>query len=388
MRVAHIITRLIIGGAQENTLATIQGLRDRPGLDVRLISGPTTGPEGSLEPVAQKIPGLLTIVPELVRPLHPGKDLAAYHTLTRILLELAPDIVHTHSGKAGFIGRLAARRAGVPIVIHHIHGPSFGPWQGMLPNLLYTTAERIAGRGTDHFLCSARAMSRLYLSAGIGRPDQYTRVFSGFDVKPFVEAEANGELRARLGLRPADFVVGKIARLAPLKGHADLIAAGPAILRACPNARFLILGDGELRADLEQLARAAGLAEKFVFTSVVPPSEVPGYAAIMDCVVHLSYREALSRALPQALAAGKPVVAYNFDGADEVCLEGETGFVVRQGDVASVADRIIRLAGDPDLRMRLGLRGQAFVSKEFTIERMVETQFQVYQRLASDRRIQ
>lgn len=383
MRVAHIITRLVIGGAQENTLATIVGLRDKEGLDVRLISGPTTGPEGSLEPVARRIPALLTVIPELIRPLHPWNDVRAYRTLARILRDMRPDLVHTHSGKAGFVGRLAARKANVPIIIHHIHGPSFGPWQGTLPNAIYKTAERIAGRSTDHFFCSAKAMSRLYLSAGIGHPHQYTRVFSGFDVKPFAQASASAAFRSRLGLQTDDFVVGKIGRLAPLKGHADLISAAPEILCSHPKARFLIMGDGMLRAELETRVGKTGLGNAFVFTGVVPPDAVPEYVSNMDCVVHLSYREALSRALPQAMAAGKPVVAYDFDGADEVCLEGETGFVVRRGDIASVAARVIRLAGDPELRTQMGERGKLLVSEAFTIERMVHTQYEIYQNLAA-----
>jgi len=382
MRVAHIITRLVIGGAQENTLASILGLRQKPDLELTLISGPTVGPEGSLEAKASAIPGLLTVVPDLVRPVHPWKDIRACAKLTALLRAQRPDLVHTHSGKAGFLGRLAARRARVPIIVHHIHGPSFGPWQGAVANLTFTAAERIAGRVTDHFLCSAGAMSRLYLAAGIGQPAQFTRLFSGFDLTPFEQARPDLALRAQLGLRPTDFVIGKIARLFQLKGHADLIAAAPAILRTCPHAKFLIIGDGVLRPELEAQARAAGVSSAFVFTGLLPPGEVPRHVGIMDCLVHLSYREALSRALPQALAAGKPVIAYNFDGADEVCLEGETGFIVPQGDIAGVAERVLRLADEADLRNRLGLRGRTLVHDRFSVERMVQTQYDLYRRLA------
>ena len=204
---------------------------------------------------------------------------------------------------------------------------------------------------------------------------------------PFSEASASSELRSRLGLRAEDFVIGKIGRLAPLKGHADLIAAAPAILRGCPDARFLIVGAGKLRTEIEGRIQAAGLAEKFILTGLVSPAEVPAHLALMDCLVHLSYREALSRALPQALAAGKPVIAYDFDGADEVCLEGETGFVLRQGDVPGVSDRVLRLAGDAELRARMGARGRMLVCAEFTVERMVQTQYDVYRRLAAARGI-
>jgi|SRR5208283_739546 len=385
MRVTHIITRLVIGGAQENTVASVLGLRQRAGVEVHLLSGPTTGPEGSLEPEAAKIPGLLTVVPELVRPVHPLKDWLARGRLEKILREQKPDIVHTHSGKAGILGRLAARRAGVPVIIHHIHGPSFGPFQGPLANWIFTAAERHAARVTTHFVCSAQAMTRLYLAAGIGRPEMFTRIFSGFPAEPFLNAVNDPALRSRLGLAPDAFVIGKIARLAPLKGHEDLFAAFQALLPQCPNARLLLVGDGRLRTRLERRARSTGLADKVVFAGLVPPGEVPRYVGIMDCLAHLSTREALSRALPQALAAGKPVVSYDFDGADEVCLDGETGFLIRTGDINTVTHRLLQLAGDAPLRERLGQRGRQFVRENFPVERMVDSLYTLYLKLAAER---
>src|ERR1043166_3534026 len=207
MRVTHVITRLIVGGAQENTIAPVLGLRQKPGLEVNLISGPSVGPEGSLESEVKKIPGLLTVVSQLVRPVHPLKDFVALRKLEKILREQKPDIVHTHSGKAGVLGRLAARCAGVPIIIHHIHGPSFGNFQGALANFVFTAAERYAARVTTHFICSAQAMARLYLAAGIGRPEMFTRIFSGFKLEPFLNSQNDLALRHKLGLVENDFVI-------------------------------------------------------------------------------------------------------------------------------------------------------------------------------------
>ena len=385
MRITHVITRLVIGGAQENTLATVLGLRQKPGVEVRLISGPTIGPEGSLEPEAKKIPGLLTIIPDLVRPVHPLKDLDALRTLETIFRETKPEIVHTHSGKAGILGRIAARRAGVPVIIHHIHGPSFGNFQGPLANFVFTSAEKYAAGATTHFICSAQAMARMYLAAGIGRPEMFTRIFSGFELAPYLNATNDPALRKNLGLGENDFVIGKIARLFKLKGHAELIAAFEKILPPAPHARLLFVGDGALRSELENQVRAAGLTGKVIFTGLVPPREVARYVGIMDCVAHLSSREALSRALPQALAAGKPVVAYDFDGADEICLENETGFLVRTGDVDTAAERLLRLAADSGLRARFGERGRKFVRENFSLEKLVDEQYALYLKLATDR---
>jgi len=385
MRVTHLITRLVIGGAQENTLATIRGLRAMPDVEVHLVSGPTVGPEGSFENEVASIPGLLTIVPALVRPVHPLNDCIALHQLEKILRAQQPDLVHTHSGKAGILGRLAARRADVPIIIHHLHGPSFGNFQGTLANFVFTAAEKYAARVTDHFFCSAGAMTRLYLAADIGRPEMFTRIFSGFELAPFLQATNDLALRQQHGLDASHFVIGKLARIFRLKGHADLLEAFAKIVPEVPGGRLLLVGDGELRGEVQRQAEALGIADKVIFTGLVPPGEVARYVGIMDCLAHLSYREALSRALPQALAAGKPVIAYDFDGADEVCIENETGFIVRTGDIAGAAQKLRLLAADPALRERLGKAGQRFVRENFSVEKMVADQYAVYQRLMAER---
>ena len=384
MRITHVITRLVVGGAQENTLATIRGLQAVPDLTLALVSGPTTGAEGSLEPVVRQFGIEFDLVPELVRPVHPVKDLLALRQLTRVFRRQQPTLVHTHSGKAGVLGRLAAARAGVPIILHHIHGPSFGPFQGPLANWVFLGAERYAARVTTHFVCSANAMTQRYLAAGIGRPEQYTRVFSGFDLRPFLAATHDPAVRRELGLAPDAFVIGKVARIAPLKGHEDLLQAFRQLLPDCPRARLLFVGDGALRRKMEARAAGMGLRDKVVFTGLVAPDAVPRYLGIMDCLVHLSRREALSRALPQALAAGKPVIAYDFDGADEVCLDGRTGFLASMGDVAAVSRRLSQLAHDPGLGSQLGERGREFVRDNFSTDLLVERTLNLYRRLTAD----
>jgi glycosyltransferase involved in cell wall biosynthesis len=381
VRVIHVITRLIVGGAQENPLATVLGLREDPEFQATLIAGPTTGPEGSLEPEVAGVPGLLVRLPALVRPIHPWLDVRAWAALTAHFREQKPQLVHTHSGKAGILGRLAARRAGVPWVVHTIHGPSFGPFQNAFTNRILRAAERRAGRVTHAFVVVADAMTRQYLAAGIGRPDQYTRVFSGFDLGPFLRAATNPCLRPQLGFAPGDVVVGKVARLFALKGHDDLFAAAPELVRRCPSMRFLLVGDGPWRGRFERQARAAGLADRFVFAGLIEPVRVADYFGAMDILVHLSRREGLPRALPQALAAAKPVVACDCDGANEVCLDGRTGYLLPAGDRPSLVDRLLRLATDPPLRERLGRAGQDFVRERFSTRRMVEDTAALYRRL-------
>jgi len=385
MRVTHVITRLVIGGAQENTVATVLGLRRRPGFEVNLISGPTTGPEGSLASLYHEESDLLSLVPTLVRAVNPIYDYATLLHLTQIFRSALPQIVHTHSGKAGILGRLAAARAGVPIIVHTIHGPSFGDFQGPVPNFLFKRAERLAGKVTSHFVSVAEAMTRQYLAAGIGRPEQYTRIFSGFSLAPFLEAQNDPALRHRLQIDAGDIVVGKISRLFKLKGHDDLLSVAPAVLQRCPHLKFLLIGDGAWRGRLQSRVNSLGLQKHFIFTGLVAPEEIPRHLGIMDLLVHLSRREGLPRALPQALAAGRSVIAYDCDGANEICLPGETGFLVRPGDLDTLTERLVQLSQDQVLRERMGARGRELVRQTFSVETMVENLCTLYCQLAATR---
>jgi glycosyltransferase involved in cell wall biosynthesis len=385
MRLTHVITRLIVGGAQENTISSVLGLRKKPATEVFLVSGPTSGPEGSLEQAVSSIPSLLTVVPELIRPVHPWKDFLAWRKLTRLFQDQRPDIVHTHSGKAGILGRLAAHHAKVAVIVHTIHGPSFGVFQNPAANAIFLAAERIAGRVTSHFVSVSDAMTQQYMDAGIGCAGQYSRIFSGFNLEPYLLARNDPALRAHYGLAPGDFVIGKIARLFRLKGHDELFEAAPAIVRGFPASKFLLVGDGEWRGRFEARARALGLQKHFVFTGLVSPAEVPRLIGIMDAVVHLSRREGLPRALPQALAAGKPVIACDCDGAKEVCIEDHTGFLVTPGDLHQFVNRVLLLARDSGLRKRLAQNGQALVITQFPEDKMVDDLHVLYLRLLAER---
>jgi glycosyltransferase involved in cell wall biosynthesis len=385
MRITHVITRLIVGGAQENTIATVLGLQRKAGLEVRLISGPSDGPEGSLEPALAAAPAVLAVLPTLVRPIHPWKDWKTMRQLTARFCQDRPDIVHTHSGKAGILGRLAAARAGVPVIVHTIHGPSFGAFQGPAANRLFRAAERYAGRVTTHFVSVAEAMTRDYLAAGIGRPGQYTTIYSGFELGPYLRASNDPQRRARWGLEPTDIVIGKIARLFKLKGHQALLAVAPELVRALPRIRILLVGDGTWRTRLEAQVRGLGLEHHVRFTGLVAPERMPDLIGLMDLVVHLSVREGLPRALPQALAAARPVVAYDCGGAKEVCLDRETGFLLPPGDLKGLKVRLLELAGDPALRERLGRRGQQLVKQRFGVEQMIDDLHKLYVRLAAAR---
>jgi glycosyltransferase involved in cell wall biosynthesis len=380
MKICHVITRLIVGGAQENTVATCIGLR-RLGHDVDLVVGPETGPEGSLYDQARAAGVPIIVLKQLRRAPNPLHDVSACLALRRLFVEKHYDIVHTHSGKAGFIGRLAAKWAHVPIIVHTIHGPSFYKHQNPVGNWLFCWAEQVAGACTTQFVSVANAMTEQYLAAGIGTANNYVTIHSGMNIEAFMNAQCDPALRESLGIAPDDLVVGKIARLFRLKGHEFLFATAPRIVAAIPNVKFLLVGDGVYRQRFEQLAEKKGLRSHFVFAGLVPPSEIARYIALMDVLVHLSLREGLPRALPQALSCGKPVVAFDVDGAREVCIDQETGFLVHVGDIEGLATVVIRLLQDKELAHRMGERGRGLVRERFSEDRMVHQLDELYRRL-------
>ena len=380
MKICHVITRMIVGGAQENTLFTVRGHMEN-GHDAILVTGPTTGPEGKLLQ-KQRVPGLqVEIVDSLTRDISPLKDLAAYKQLKIFFKKHQFDVVHTHSSKAGVIGRIAARKAGVPVVVHTVHGQAFHPYQPGLKNALYIRAERYAAKYCDRIFAVADAMIEQCANVGIAPRTKYQTVYSGMDLTPYLESQPDEELRKSLEIPPGIPVVGKIARLFELKGHEFLIKAARDVIDEVGDVRFLLVGDGLLRNQLEELIRSMGLRKYFVFAGLVPPSDIPRYVSIMDCLVHLSLREGLPRTIVQALAGGKPAIGYNLDGTPEVIKDEENGFICAPESVLAVSAAISRLLKNPEKAKKMGLAGQAFVKENWDWRRMVSILEHEYEEL-------
>jgi glycosyltransferase involved in cell wall biosynthesis len=216
------------------------------------------------------------------------------------------------------------------------------------------------------------------VQAGIAPPEKYCVVYSGMEIDAFVQATRDRALQEQLGIPPDALVVGKIARLFELKGHEYLIAAASPVVRAFPNVRFLLVGDGNLRARLEREIAARGLRSHFVFAGLVPPDAVPRYTALMDVLVHLSLREGLPRGVVQALAAGVPAIGFALDGTPEVIRHGSTGLLCPPQDTEAIAAAVCQLLGDPERRCQMGRNGRALVHERFCWRRMVDTIEQQY----------
>jgi len=386
MRIAHVITRLILGGAQENTLLCCEDLLRQYGDQVLLVTGPPLGPEGSLVERARAGGVPLEILSALQRPVNAWRDALAYVQLRRALQRFQPEVVHTHSAKGGMLGRAVAWSLGVPAVVHTVHGAPFHAYQSWTARKAIQICERWAARRCHALVSVADAMTDLLVAANVAPREKFTTVYSGMEVEPFLKAdEHRAETRAALGYRPEHVVVGKIARLFHLKGHEFLIRAARHVVDAQPQVRFLLVGDGVLRKELEQQIAAAGLGPYFQFTGLVPPERIPALLGAVDLVVHTSLREGLARVLPQALIAGRPVVSYDIDGAREVVVPNETGLLLPPQSVEPLAEAMIRLAANPGLRARMGVEGRRRTTEPFRHERMTAELRAIYMRLLCEK---
>ncbi|MAI34051.1 MAG: glycosyl transferase family 1 [Rhodopirellula sp.] len=379
MRIAHVITRMIIGGAQENTLLNCLDLIREHKDDVLLLTGPALGPEGDLlsQGRAGELP--VKVLPSLRRDIHPKWDWLANREINRALKDFNPDVVHTHSAKGGLLGRRAAWKLNVPAVIHTIHGAPFHPYQSSLAREFFRRCERWASARCHHLISVADAMTDLMVEAGVAPREKFTTIYSGMNVEPFVQAkEHRFAVRSKYGFKDDHVVIGKIARLFHLKGHEDLIKAAVPVVKSQPNVRFLLVGDGILRESLTRQLEELGLSKHFVFAGLVPPSEVPVLLGGMDALVHASYREGLARALPQALIAGLPVISYDVDGAREVTITGKTGILVPAQDFQALSLALGKLASDKELRQKLGAEGKRRFTEQFDHRTMTAKVREVY----------
>ena len=378
LKIVHIITRLIIGGAQENTLLSCEGQHDL-GHDVTLLSGPAIGPEGSLVERARAYGYRVEILDTMRRSILPVQDLFIYRSLVKQLKELQPDVVHTHSSKAGIIGRWAAHRANVPAVVHTIHGLSWTASTLAPVNATYRWLEKITAPVTGRIVCVADAMRDQSLARGLGEASQYVTVYSGMSTAVFVNPPvARDVVRKQLGLSDDHIAVGTIARLFDLKGHEDLLEFAPQLCAKYPNLRFLWVGDGSRRAEFEKRIAQMNLKDRFILTGLVPPTRIPELCGAMDVVVHPSRREGLARALAQGALARCPVVTYDIDGNREALIEGETGYLIQPFNTEMLKLRLMRLLDDPVALRHMGERGRAFALARFDTQAMVDGLERVY----------
>jgi glycosyltransferase involved in cell wall biosynthesis len=388
MKIVHIITRLIVGGAQENTLITCKVLSQR-GHDVTLVTGPALGPEGELFNQTKGQGYEIIIVDRLRRAINPLNDIPSYSQIKKLLGQLQPDIVHTHSAKAGILGRFAGhalkgqRAANLPAVVHTIHGLAFHPYQSQILNRFYIAVEKSAAKRTDFFISVADAMTKQATAVGIGKPEQFVTAYSAIEEDDFlapISQQRRSDFRRKFGIADDAIVLVTIARLFMFKGHKYIVESAKSLAKRYENAVWLFVGDGNLSEHFKKQVRELGLVERIRFTGLLSPTEIPLAIQSSDILVHCSLREGLARALPQAMLCAKPAISFDVDGAREVVNE-RTGRLIEPKNIGQLVDACAELIENKDLRRRLGENGRETVKEQFSPDRMVDTIEAVYRKL-------
>ncbi len=380
-RVLRIIARMNIGGPAIQASLLSDGL-DPDRYETCLVTG-TTGPaEGDYLELTGRRLSNITTVPALGREIELLSDVAAYRQVAALIREFRPHIVHTHTAKAGLVGRLAARRAGVPVIVHTFHGHVLRGYFSRPKEALFIRAERALASITTRLVTVSDQIRRDLLALGIGRADRFDVVRLGLDLSRYEHADARtGELKRELGLPPDARAVGIVARLVPIKAHETFLEMAAIVARARPDTVFLIVGDGERRAALEDTARALGILERTRFLGW--RADLDRVYADLDAVVLTSRNEGSPVALIEAMAAGRPVVSTRAGGVPE--LVGDAGLLADIDDAPELAAAVQRVLGDPVLALQLGRHARCRVVPAFSHERLIADIDGLYQRLLRER---
>ena len=397
MRILHVITRLILGGAQQNTVMSCAA-QAAAGHDVHLAYGPIHGPEGSLLGAARDSGATLHELPHLVREVQPITDWRASREIRSLVRSIQPDIVHTHSSKAGILGRRAAwssrtpRGAGgleLPRVVHTVHGLPWNDEQPRWKKSLFVRSERWAAAQCDALVGITAAMAEAFAAEGVAPVERFVEIPSGVDLAAFAEtadaAERTAMLRGRLKLPQAARLVGLVARLDPLKGHRDLIAAWPTLAaraaEAGVRAHGVFVGDGHDADGIRDAVAAAGLNDQITFAGLIPLEDMPLVYRMLDLCVLPSHQEGQSRVLVEALACGTPVVAYEVGGMPAIVVDGMTGRLVRMGNTEGLAAVCAWMLENPAAAAELAANGRRHVEHRFSARTMCDQLEQLYRRL-------
>lgn len=368
IRVLLVITGLGVGGATNVVLDIASHFNKHPDFDIRILTGPIPAGRTDVTHLAYEQGIATQVIPSLINHINPIVNLKAVADIRQVLVRGKYDIVHTHSSVAGVVGRLAASIAGVPVIIHHVHGWALHEDMSALTRMLYLNLERLCARVTRRMIVVSRPDIQKGLAHGIGREDQFALIHNGIDLEKFRQPVDDQLLRSELGLDPHSKLVGMIGRLDKQKNPLDFIQAAARVAARYPEVQFLIVGDGTLRPECERLIDELHLKDKLFLLGY--RSDVPRILSVLTITVLSSLWEGLPIAFLEAMSAGKPIIANDVDGASDVVIDGETGFLVTPRQPAEMAERILYLLDHEALRHEMGRVAQQR-SNYFSVQRMV-----------------
>jgi glycosyltransferase involved in cell wall biosynthesis len=373
LRVLHVHTLPVVSGSGINTFLTMKRT-PRACYETALACAPG----GMLNQIVRGAGMTVYEVPHMVQPLHPIKDVLALRQLVRIIREEKIAIVHTHNSKAGFLGRLAGRMAGAPVVIHSVHGFAFHDAESWWRRFLFRRLERMAASWADHTIFISEPMIGWARREGILARTAYSKIYSGIDLSAFQQYERSDRpgLRQELGLGEDDRVIGFVSKLWEGKGHTVALEAMVLVLVAFPRAKLLLVGEGPLAGALQAQSRTLGIESSVVFAGF--RTRVAELTWLCDFCILPSFYEGMGRVLLEAGACSKPVVASRVGGIPDVVVDNETGFLVPPGDPEALASAMMRLLEDRDLLARMGARAREYIGEKFDARTMVEEVVKLY----------
>jgi glycosyltransferase involved in cell wall biosynthesis len=379
IKVLHIITRLIIGGAQENTMYTAEYL-DKLHFQVDVISGPQTGMEGSLIDEF-RIRGIhLLILPQLVREINPIKDVIAIYRLSMLIRKNHYSIVHTHSSKAGILGRIAAFLASSPVIVHTVHGWSFHNYLPHWVRSIYILLERFTARFTDAIIVVSKNDLTKGINNKISQRNKYFLIHSAIPLPDFSPALIDRDsIRQELGVSNKTPLLGFIGRFSPQKNPLEWVRVAALVQQAVPDCHFLMVGNGPLRNQVTSLLIELDLVQNTTMTGL--RRDIPQLLSIMDVLLLTSLWEGLPRVIPEAMLVGVPVVASAVDGSAEIIQNDVTGYICTPGDSQAHAECCIELLINPKKRSRIAGAASKFAFQQFDLLQMVTKIDQLYTQL-------
>ncbi len=368
INVLHIHTLPIISGSGINTFLSMNGM-DRKLFKVELACAPG----GRLIDLVQNNGMEVRTFINLVQPLRPLKDLLAIFNLTLFLKKKDYHIVHTHNSKAGFLGRLAGRLAGVPIIIHTVHGFAFHDREPFWRRTLFRNLERLASRWCDRMIFISQPLIDWALKEKIVHKKKIVKIYSGIDLERFRPAteDEKSRIRKRWGIGPDEAVIGIVSKLWEGKGHRVLIESFKTVKKEIPGARLIIVGEGYLYDSLKTLVERLGLENSVLFTGF--QSDIPEIITTFDVVVLPSFFEGMGRVLLEGMAMEKPLVASNVGGIPDLVKDGINGILIAPGEVDELSDALLKLLKDQGLANKMGKEGRKMVSDRFSAKTMVDS---------------
>jgi glycosyltransferase involved in cell wall biosynthesis len=380
LRILHILTMLEIGGAQHNTLFSTRDALRR-GHEAWLVSAP-----GALSSEARALLGNRLIEETaLVREVNPLRDASAFTALREHIRRLVPDVVHTHSSKAGVLGRRAAFREQVPMIVHTVHGWGFHDRQAWAIRRAYQMIERAMAGITDRIVVVADANREKGLAAGIGRREQYTTIRSGIEIDAGGLIAGREAVRREIGIPREAFVVASIGNYKPQKAPGAMSRIAREFLERRPDAHFVSAGDGDGKEEVEEiLFKNSSISERVHLLGW--RSDAPAVLAAADAFLHTALFEGLPRVILEAMALGVPAVSTDVDGIPEAVRDGETGFLFKPGEDAAMADALLRLHDDADLRRAMSEAARSAFGAEFTLRKMLDDLDALYAEIAGEKR--